>query len=85
MILDRLTVRTNAMRGIQTCRIRTTFHIVTVSIRVLWYNGCNGRKPGMRVSTSSESIHQRAGSRLFPPENLVTTVPRFGRSDPDLE
>ena len=43
-------------------------------------NGCSGRKPGMWVSPASESIHQRAGSRLFPPENLVPTVPRSGRS-----
>ena len=52
---------------------------------VLWCNGCNGRKPGMWVFPISELIHQRAGSRLFPPENLVTTVPRFGRSDLGLE
>jgi hypothetical protein len=43
------------------------------------------RKPGMRASSSSLIVHQRAGSRLFPPENLVTTGRRFGRSDPDLE
>jgi hypothetical protein len=44
---------------------------------VLWCNGCHGRNPGMWASSVSESIHQRAGSSLFPPENLVTTVPRF--------
>ena len=59
--------------------------VVGVYVMVLWCNGCNGRKPGMWASSASESIHQRAGSRLFPPENLVTTVPRFGRGDLDLE
>lgn len=62
-------------------------HVIKETVRLwsLWYNGCNGRKAGMRVSPFSELIHQRAGSRLLPPENLVSTVPRFGRSDSDLE
>jgi hypothetical protein len=50
-----------------------------------WCNGCNGRKSGMRVSPFSDPSHQRAGSRLSPPENLVSTVSRTVRRDLDLE
>ena len=46
---------------------------------VPWCNGCSGRKPGMREFPLSDQSYQRAVSRLGPPENLVSSVPRSVR------
>ena len=44
--------------------------------KVQWRNGCSGCQPGMRVVSPTGFSRKCAGSRLSPPENLVTTVPR---------